>query len=142
MRVPRVQVWIFQQAQAPALGGLWSAATAQPVAAVVGIAAQVFPRQRRAVEVQRVEIGGGGIPVLGARFGHDATSCVAGTSPRIPRCESRSEEHTSELQSLMRSSYAVFCLKNKTTVHTKSETKPDTIPEHNRMTHATAITTT
>src|SRR3546814_9900990 len=27
----------------------------------------------------------------------------------------RSEEHTSELQSLMRSSYAVFCLKNKNT---------------------------
>src|SRR3546814_9108975 len=27
----------------------------------------------------------------------------------------RSEEHTSELQSLMRISYAVFCLKNKTT---------------------------
>src|SRR3546814_6488903 len=33
----------------------------------------------------------------------------------------RSEEHTSELQSLMRSSYAVFCLKkkaNKITTHT------------------------
>src|SRR3546814_5546052 len=28
--------------------------------------------------------------------------------------EKRSEEHTSELQSLMRISYAVFCLKNKT----------------------------
>src|SRR3546814_1104753 len=28
--------------------------------------------------------------------------------------EGRSEEHTSELQSLMRSSYAVFCLKKKT----------------------------
>src|SRR3546814_3376213 len=28
----------------------------------------------------------------------------------------RSEEHTSELQSLMRISYAVFCLKNKTKV--------------------------
>src|SRR3546814_8734662 len=27
----------------------------------------------------------------------------------------RSEEHTSELQSLMRTSYAVFCLKNKHT---------------------------
>src|SRR3546814_8239280 len=27
--------------------------------------------------------------------------------------ENRSEEHTSELQSLMRTSYAVFCLKNK-----------------------------
>src|SRR3546814_6864001 len=29
----------------------------------------------------------------------------------------RSEEHTSELQSLMRSSYAVFCLKKKTSKH-------------------------
>src|SRR3546814_4273824 len=30
----------------------------------------------------------------------------------------RSEEHTSELQSLMRSSYAVLCLKNKNQKHT------------------------
>src|SRR3546814_4726728 len=30
-----------------------------------------------------------------------------------PRGHDRSEEHTSELQSLMRNSYAVFCLKNK-----------------------------
>src|SRR3546814_7508650 len=30
----------------------------------------------------------------------------------------RSEEHTSELQSLMRISYAVFCLKKKKTQHT------------------------
>src|SRR3546814_3057780 len=29
--------------------------------------------------------------------------------------DNRSEEHTSELQSLMRISYAVFCLKKKTT---------------------------
>src|SRR3546814_9719402 len=29
----------------------------------------------------------------------------------------RSEEHTSELQSLMRISYAVFCLKKKNTKH-------------------------
>src|SRR3546814_4492224 len=33
----------------------------------------------------------------------------------------RSEEHTSELQSLMRISYAVFCLKKKTTIKIKSE---------------------
>src|SRR3546814_17277797 len=57
MRVPRVQVWIFQQAQAPALGGLWSAATAQPVAAAVGIAAQDFPRPRTAVWGHGVEKG-------------------------------------------------------------------------------------
>src|SRR3546814_2395596 len=31
----------------------------------------------------------------------------------------RSEEHTSELQSLMRISYAVFCLKKKTQQHNK-----------------------
>src|SRR3546814_4768785 len=29
----------------------------------------------------------------------------------------RSEEHTSELQSLMRNSYAVFCLKKKNNIH-------------------------
>src|SRR3546814_8887128 len=34
----------------------------------------------------------------------------------------RSEEHTSELQSLMRISYAVFCLQNKTTQQTTSHT--------------------
>src|SRR3546814_2933948 len=38
---------------------------------------------------------------------------------RSPRIE-RSEEHTSELQSLMRISYAVFCLKKKH--NTKSNT--------------------
>src|SRR3546814_7930974 len=34
---------------------------------------------------------------------------------RQPAARTRSEEHTSELQSLMRISYAVFCLKKKTT---------------------------
>src|SRR3546814_16602196 len=38
-----------------------------------------------------------------ARAGHDAP-------------QDRSEEHTSELQSLMRISYAVFCLKKKTSL--------------------------
>src|SRR3546814_9026975 len=36
---------------------------------------------------------------------------------RHPARTARSEEHTSELQSLMRSSYAVFCLKTKTHQH-------------------------
>src|SRR3546814_9660220 len=40
-------------------------------------------------------------------------------------CAVRSEEHTSELQSLMRISYAVFCLKKKT-----KETKPITTITH------------
>src|SRR3546814_4408710 len=35
----------------------------------------------------------------------------------VARYHDRSEEHTSELQSLMRISYAVFCLKKKITQH-------------------------
>src|SRR3546814_1011486 len=38
----------------------------------------------------------------------------------------RSEEHTSELQSLMRISYAVFCLKKKTTILHTDNKKQDT----------------
>src|SRR3546814_2031344 len=45
------------------------------------------------------------------------TQCPAAASPQPSACRDRrqrgSEEHTSELQSLMRISYAVFCLKKK-----------------------------
>src|SRR3546814_18904835 len=39
--------------------------------------------------------------------------CSAAHSGDPARAAARSEEHTSELQSLMRTSYAVFCLKKK-----------------------------
>src|SRR3546814_1024422 len=69
-------------------------------------------------------------PVVGQGTGagtrHDSTDVVAlGSHPRKTRALHgngshiasllgiRSEEHTSELQSLMRISYAVFCLKKK-----------------------------
>src|SRR3546814_6478183 len=39
--------------------------------------------------------------------------------PDLLAADRRSEEHTSELQSLMRISYAVFCLKNKNRTTTK-----------------------
>src|SRR3546814_2003041 len=39
---------------------------------------------------------------------------AAAKKDRERRPETRSEEHTSELQSLMRNSYAVFCLNKKT----------------------------
>src|SRR3546814_9732967 len=38
----------------------------------------------------------------------------------LDRVDDRSEEHTSELQSLMRNSYAVFCLKKKTNNNKKA----------------------
>src|SRR3546814_7531412 len=53
------------------------------------------------------------LPVLDHDLGHVGKGMVNG--PLKPPA-ARSEEHTSELQSLMRNSYAVFCLKKKTTI--------------------------
>src|SRR3546814_1602029 len=44
---------------------------------------------------------------------------VREAAARLKIGKTRSEEHTSELQSLMRISYAVFCLKKKTTTRMK-----------------------
>src|SRR3546814_7654033 len=52
--------------------------------------------------------GPGGLAMI-ARTGVREDTQVAARAPR-------SEEHTSELQSLMRNSYAVLCLKKKTTI--------------------------
>src|SRR3546814_5062635 len=46
---------------------------------------------------------------------HDHSRTPPQDLPRQGQGQDRSEEHTSELQSLMRISYAVFCLKKKTT---------------------------
>src|SRR3546814_5132207 len=46
---------------------------------------------------------------------HRRRLCLGGALPWWQRTLLRSEEHTSELQSLMRISYAVFCLKKKKT---------------------------
>src|SRR3546814_1754744 len=52
---------------------------------------------------------------LARKLGLDARSLLGEDQPRfIWNDSTRSEEYTSELQSLMRISYAVFCLKNKT----------------------------
>src|SRR3546814_10035685 len=48
----------------------------------------------------------------------DVPARVVPDGPAVP---DRSEEHTSELQSLMRISYAVFCLKTKKKEHTASQ---------------------
>src|SRR3546814_8204983 len=42
-----------------------------------------------------------------------SSDAYEGRAPGTPGEQKRSEEHTSELQSLMRISYAVFCLKKK-----------------------------
>src|SRR3546814_2593914 len=49
----------------------------------------------------------------GARIGLRSAQILPQQHRREPDADRRSEEHTSELQSLMRISYAVFCLKKK-----------------------------
>src|SRR3546814_2287287 len=54
------------------------------------------------------------------RFPRREVEALAVDRDRLrPRAHQRSEEHTSELQSLMRISYAVFCLKKKKKQKTK-----------------------
>src|SRR3546814_8351114 len=61
--------------------------------------------------------------------------------PRTRRPGARSEEHTSELQSLMRISYAVFCLKKKIS-HRPKQIREPTHPTSQRNTHHTTQTNT
>src|SRR3546814_10719620 len=70
--------------------------------------ARLLKRRRR----RRGRAEGGGAPGVEClhRF-HDHVERHVG----VLRPAKRSEEHTSELQSLMRISYAVFCLKKKKT---------------------------
>src|SRR3546814_9533172 len=72
---------------------------------------KLAPRAR-----QRLPAGAGqaGLGRQGGAAGRGAAARGAGRRPaRRPGRRRRSEEHTSELQSLMRISYAVFCLKKK-----------------------------
>src|SRR3546814_5990515 len=60
------------------------------------------------------------VVIDGRRYaGHDISTSGFSTAKRPAIDSARSEEHTSELQSLMRNSYAVFCLKKKNSHHYK-----------------------
>src|SRR3546814_5000558 len=77
----------------------------------VGIAEPGRPHRRRLVEAGRLLVGRQVDDVADARL--TQTLDVGGHKPARRNDAGRSEEHTSELQSLMRNSYAVFCLKKK-----------------------------
>src|SRR3546814_8733140 len=53
----------------------------------------------------------------------DPEATRAAFSAQQPNGFNRSEEHTSELQSLMRISYAVFCLQKKTSITNKQHSE-------------------
>src|SRR3546814_1321512 len=63
----------------------------------------------RALEIARAALVKVGIPAPDERLSSYPHQFSGGMRQRV-----RSEEHTSELQSLMRISYAVFCLKKNT----------------------------
>src|SRR3546814_5005313 len=68
------------------------------------------------VSGDKLNVNGGAIALghpLGATGARIMTSMLGELERRGGRYALRSEEHTSELQSLMRISYAVFCLKTK-----------------------------
>src|SRR3546814_6928235 len=50
------------------------------------------------------------------QHGCNCLGCCVSVVAKTEAVAARSEEHTSELQSLMRISYAVFCLKKKKTI--------------------------
>src|SRR3546814_10340828 len=60
-------------------------------------------------------------------FGVAGDQCLHHGGPRRVRLEEQSEEHTSELQSLMRISSAVFSL-NKINIHTSQPLINNTLP--------------
>src|SRR3546814_10503228 len=78
-----------------------------------------FERQPAALDLFRLGLGADRHEAILARLHHvgdilrlGAREILRAIEDRDPIFE-RSEEHTSELQSLMRISYAVFCLKKK-----------------------------
>src|SRR3546814_7439389 len=86
--------------------------TLQRLALVIGKAVEIPGRGDQGQAERRRKYGG--------CDGHGAAKTIA---DQVIGCSQRSEEHTSELQSLMRISYAVFCL-------TKKKHKPHS-KEHN-----------
>src|SRR3546814_9516375 len=86
---------------------------------------ELRPRLRRAMQTPSKAWTRSRVPSTTFTFTRTVSpGAKAGGSPSAVSLPTRSEEHTSELQSLMRISYAVFCLKKK-----KKKTKP-TEPTH------------
>src|SRR3546814_4976991 len=80
-----------------------------------GVALRPHAKTHKSVDIAKRQIAAGAAGVCCAKIGEAEVLADGGvtgiliTSP----VAARSEEHTSELQSLMRSSYAVFCLKTQ-----------------------------
>src|SRR3546814_5400828 len=98
------------------------------VCRIVGLHSGKWPP---ALQVGSTHLAFGTAPLLKARGGTDVEApaddiigcTISGTQTGPNR--RRSEEHTSELQSLMRSSYAVFCFKKKNNISQRPTTSQE-----------------
>src|SRR3546814_2329926 len=79
----------------------------------VPIVADIHFHYRRGIEA--AEAGAACLRINPGNIGSRERVREVVKAARDNNCSMRSEEHTSELQSLMRISYAVFCLKKKKT---------------------------
>src|SRR3546814_2800357 len=75
-----------------------------------------------------------------AGWGRGSTAQLGRRAGQVARrpgrsCHRRAEEHTSELQSLMRTSYAVFCLKKKMMLAAEGRTTTHENPYTNQSLH-------
>src|SRR3546814_1903239 len=77
-----------------------------------GVLAQKPDSQINPLSVSLARAGEAALAAKNYQGAIDRLESALAADPRNRRA--RSEEHTSELQSLMRTSYAVFCLKKKT----------------------------
>src|SRR3546814_9404161 len=77
-----------------------------------------FPRPIQEVSPAKVNKAGFTLVPVAAIAWQAYSGLADETGAAVP---ARSEEHTSELQSLMRISYAVFCLKKKNTITKHNE---------------------
>src|SRR3546814_1026277 len=108
------------------------------LAAVVRYEVELARRRRRAhlvdvvpvvdIDFQRAVLAGLELRGLGDDDPGKRAAALAACPGSLDALHVRSEEHTSELQSLMRISYAVFCLKKKktkniTVMHSHHHTK-------------------
>src|SRR3546814_10678583 len=86
------------------------------IVAIIVIATKIFPGEAGGGQMLGVPVSRRSTPV-DAKHGVTSEYRAAQDRPGSEACEIRSEEHTSELQSIMRSSYAALCLQQKLTYH-------------------------
>src|SRR3546814_3930085 len=114
----RGAIGLEQVVDAPEVGRILGAADVfehanadDGVERALGVAVVLEPEFDLAVQSQFFDTSLGDCQLFARQ--RDAGDVCAVVLRKVDRKATRSEEHTSELQSLMRISYAVFCLKTK-----------------------------